>query len=151
VDDRRSEFDYLLNTFERASQADKPADHGYGDKRRTLYAYVRALESERDALREVCAAAYQLAGAVGAPLLWLDTLADAANGEMGLRTTAEDREKLLPIGLDDLDEVGTIKAERDALRALLRECRDYVEGCTYDKTLLPRIDAALRGGEKHDG
>jgi len=40
-----TQFDYLLNAFEQASQSEKPADIGYGDKRRALYTYVRGLES----------------------------------------------------------------------------------------------------------
>lgn len=40
----KTEFDYLLNAFEAASQADHPAEHGYGDKREALFAYVRDLE-----------------------------------------------------------------------------------------------------------
>ena len=40
-----TQFDYLLNAFELASQSDKPAEHGYGEKRRALYAYVRGLEA----------------------------------------------------------------------------------------------------------
>lgn len=39
-----TEFDYLLNAFERASQAECPADLQYGDKRRCLIDYVRKLE-----------------------------------------------------------------------------------------------------------
>lgn len=49
-----TQFDYLLNAFEQASQADKPAEHDYGSKRRALYAYVRELErkaSEVEAAR----------------------------------------------------------------------------------------------------
>ena len=42
-----TQFDYLLNVFEQASQADKPAEHCYGLKRRELYAYVRELEGMR--------------------------------------------------------------------------------------------------------
>jgi hypothetical protein len=38
------QFDYLLNRFERASQADEPAKHGYSEHRKALYAYVRGLE-----------------------------------------------------------------------------------------------------------
>lgn len=41
-----TEFDYLLNRFERASQAATPAEHGYGEHRRALYAYVRDLEAK---------------------------------------------------------------------------------------------------------
>lgn len=42
----RTEFDYLLNRFERASQADKPAEHGYAGHRRALFDYVRKLEAQ---------------------------------------------------------------------------------------------------------
>lgn len=45
-------FDYLLNAFEHASQADNPAKEGYAEKRRALLAYVRELESyKQDAER----------------------------------------------------------------------------------------------------
>jgi hypothetical protein len=40
-----TQFDYLLKAFEQASKAKRPADHGYQDKRRALYAYVRNLEA----------------------------------------------------------------------------------------------------------
>lgn len=39
-----TQFDYLLNALELAAQADQPAEHGYGEKRRALYAHVRELE-----------------------------------------------------------------------------------------------------------
>ena len=53
-----TQFDYLLNAFERASQAVTPADHGYAEKRRALFAYVRGLEApctapEEGALHEL--------------------------------------------------------------------------------------------------
>lgn len=44
MDEKRTQFDYLLNAFERASQSDRPADLDYAGKRRALYAYVRDLE-----------------------------------------------------------------------------------------------------------
>jgi hypothetical protein len=40
-----TQFDYLLNAFEQASQSDSPADHDYAGKRRALFAYVRDLEA----------------------------------------------------------------------------------------------------------
>lgn len=46
LSDERTHFNYLLNAFERASQADRPVDHGYRDKRLALFAYVRDLESK---------------------------------------------------------------------------------------------------------
>lgn len=45
----RTQFDYLLNAFEQASQSDRPADLDYAGKRRALYAYVRDLEKRADA------------------------------------------------------------------------------------------------------
>lgn len=42
--DALTEFDYLLNRVEHASQADSPAEHGYNMHRKALYAYVRDLE-----------------------------------------------------------------------------------------------------------
>lgn len=43
--DDYTQFDYLLNAFELASQASNPAEHGYAEKRRNLFAYVRELEA----------------------------------------------------------------------------------------------------------
>lgn len=47
----KTKFDYLLNAFELASQADKPAEHGYAERRRALFAYVRELEEGQAASR----------------------------------------------------------------------------------------------------
>jgi len=41
----RTQFDYLLNAFEEASQSSDPDEHGYGAKREALFEYVRALEN----------------------------------------------------------------------------------------------------------
>lgn len=43
------------------------------------------------------------------------------------------------------DELATIRAERDELRALLREARDWLTPDPADDQLLARIDAALKG------
>lgn len=43
------QFHYLLNAFERAAQADKPADAGYAEKRTALIEHLSALN--RDAKR----------------------------------------------------------------------------------------------------
>lgn len=53
----RTQFDYLLNALEAASQSDKPAEHGYGDKRKALYAYVRDLERQASLAQEAPAPA----------------------------------------------------------------------------------------------
>ncbi|MCM2493266.1 hypothetical protein ACVCIH_17885 [Burkholderia glumae] len=55
-----------------------------------------------DRYQAVCAAAYQLAGVVGAPLRFLDALSDAANGEP---MSADEALNLLPVGLNEIDEV----------------------------------------------
>ena len=41
----RTQFDYLLNAFEEASQSDDPGEHDYGAKREALFKYVRDLEN----------------------------------------------------------------------------------------------------------
>lgn len=52
-DEALTQFCYLLNAFEAASQSERPAENGYGRKRQALFAHVRALEAaaeERDRL-----------------------------------------------------------------------------------------------------
>lgn len=44
AEEKNTQFNYLLNAFERASQADRPVDHGYRQKREALIAHVRELE-----------------------------------------------------------------------------------------------------------
>lgn len=39
-----SQFEYLLNAMERAAQEEKPAEHGYAEKRRAVLDFVRDLE-----------------------------------------------------------------------------------------------------------
>jgi hypothetical protein len=57
--ERFTKFDYLLHALIDAGRHEKPADHGYGDKRRALYEHVRELERKAaayDALRIATAA-----------------------------------------------------------------------------------------------
>lgn len=42
--EQRTEFDYLLNRYTAAAQADKPAEHKFKTHHDALYAYVRDLE-----------------------------------------------------------------------------------------------------------
>lgn len=42
------DFEFLLNAFEQASQADKPAKLGYAEKRRQLFEYVKLLHKLAD-------------------------------------------------------------------------------------------------------
>ncbi len=77
---------------------------------------AQALAAKVDRLQAVCAAAYQLAGAVGAPVRFLDALSDAASDELEARACTAD---LLPIGPLDCDAVRETRLEFD--RALERE------------------------------
>ena len=74
---------------------------------------VLELIAEIKALREVCFAAYQMAGAVNAPVRFLDALSDAATGDIEARAKTED---LLPV---DPKETGSFPewttAEHEAL------------------------------------
>lgn len=64
------------------------------------------LEERIRALQSVCAEAYQLAGAVGAPEKALDNLAAAANGRPIPHTT------FLPVSAADCDEFGGAETTR---------------------------------------
>ncbi len=44
ADEKNTQFNYLLNAFELATQAAEPAKYGYAEKRRALLAHVRELE-----------------------------------------------------------------------------------------------------------
>jgi hypothetical protein len=68
---------------------------------------VLELLDEIERLREICAAVYQLAGAMNAPVRFLDALSDAANGEIGLRAPTD---TLLPV---DPAESGSFAAWSD--------------------------------------
>lgn len=59
-----------------------------------------AVLKDRAAYQAVCAAAYQLAGTVGAPVRFLDALGDAANGCIGERVNPDD---LLPVNITECD------------------------------------------------
>ncbi|USS44662.1 hypothetical protein NFI99_23840 [Burkholderia glumae] len=73
------------------------------DANRVLNGEQAAAPAEAiDRYQAVCAAAYQLAGVVGAPLRFLDALSDAANGEP---MSADEALNLLPVGLNEIDEV----------------------------------------------
>ena len=52
MDDKLSQFDYLLNAMENAAAQEVPAKHEYAAKRQAVLAYVRRLEQELKNLRE---------------------------------------------------------------------------------------------------
>jgi hypothetical protein len=105
--------------------------------------FARQLEREIAQHQQVAAAAYQLAGLVGAPVRFLDALGDAANGEIGKRT---DPEKLLPVDLIECDQcTPSATAPKIAVEIsdILREALPYTVG--YDTDLPKRIEAILAG------
>ena len=71
---------------------------------------VADLLLEIDRLRHVCAEAYQLAGAVGAPVRVLDTLAAAAAGRP-LPCSS-----FLPVAAEECDEVAELQRRLDQVR-----------------------------------
>lgn len=66
---------------------------------RQLSGRLALLRAERERYQALCAAAYQLAGAVNAPVRFLDAFADGANGEPEARQKTED---LLPLMMEDI-------------------------------------------------
>lgn len=64
--------------------------------------------SDIEQYQQLCAAAYQMAGVVGAPVRFLDALSDASNGEIGLR---QDVEGLLPVDITEFHIDGTAQSE----------------------------------------
>jgi hypothetical protein len=71
-------------------------------------------------MQRVCAAAYQLAGVVGAPTRFLDALGDSANGEPGARTAID---SLLPIRPGEIE----CEARRAEAEVLLQSVSEWYE------------------------
>ena len=81
--------------------------------RRALYAQPQPMTADKEVrYQKVCAAAYQLAGLVDAPLRFLDALSDASNGE-----PMADAIELLPV---TQDECGAMMDAAETNCALLR-------------------------------
>lgn len=81
-------------------------------------AEVEVLRAEAEKLRALAACAYQMAGIHGAPLVWLDRLSEAANGD-ALPDVDTLMDELLPYQPDAVCEA---EAENKRLRA---EVEDY--------------------------
>ena len=64
-------------------------------------------------LESLCAAAYQLAGAVGAPVVWLDALWAASQGD------AFSTERLLPVAAEDCDAVADLHEQVEHIRRIV--------------------------------
>ncbi|KVC81405.1 hypothetical protein [Burkholderia ubonensis] len=78
---------------------------------RQLTGRLALLRAERERYQALCAAAYQLAGQMNAPVRWLDAFSDAANGEIEARQRTEDLTPVLeretgtfPAALADLSD-----------------------------------------------
>jgi hypothetical protein len=72
---------------------------------------LEALRQRVEALQDLCGAAYQLAGNVGAPERWLDALVAAAHGE-----PIPDLDPLFPITADDCQVVADLRARLARVR-----------------------------------
>ena len=59
--EKLTEFDYLLNAMRHAGQEVNPAQAGYGDKRRALFAHVRAMEKDAERYRGCAGARTRMA------------------------------------------------------------------------------------------
>lgn len=86
------------------------------DQERAQY---NELESENDRLQQICAAAYQMAGQVGAPVRFLDALSRPCE------TTQEQIDALLPVGEDEFSEVGRLKAENADMKPYAERMRKW--------------------------
>jgi hypothetical protein len=97
ADQARTQFDYLLNAFEQASQSDKPAEHGYGEKRRALFAYVRELEARAAELAAPAQGVEALAAQIEAlPMPGRDRIWRPRDAfDAGFRAGIEDSAKLV--------------------------------------------------------
>jgi hypothetical protein len=105
---------------------------------------AQKLVAKVDGLQAVCAAAYQLAGAVGAPVRFLDALSDAASDELEARACTAD---LLPISPLDCDEVSYRAQDVTRLLNLLRDVRRLVAPLYFpvasDQAALVALRAAI--------
>ena len=71
------------------------------------------LRARIENLEEVCAEAYQLAGAVGAPARILDMLWAAADSKM------VDVEGILPVSADECEEITTLRRQLEEVRRIV--------------------------------
>ncbi|CAG9205423.1 hypothetical protein BGLA2_1720046 [Burkholderia gladioli] len=95
--------DALQTIYENRVTSNAPIRQWIEDANRVLNGEQAAAPADTiDRYQAICSAAYQLAGVVGAPLRFLDALSDAANGEP---MSADEALNLLPVGLDEIDEV----------------------------------------------
>jgi hypothetical protein len=78
-----------------------------------------------DRYAQLCAAAYQLAGLVGAPVRFLDALGDGASGELGKRFS--DWDNLLPVDYAECDEIAERDAEIARLKTLCGKAADHLD------------------------
>ncbi|VWC90328.1 hypothetical protein BLA17378_04523 [Burkholderia aenigmatica] len=72
---------------------------------RQLSGRLALLRAERERYQALCAAAYQLAGTVNAPVRFLDAFSDGANGEIEARQKTED---LLPLTVEEVNGIQPI-------------------------------------------
>jgi hypothetical protein len=75
---------------------------------------VARLQARIAALEDLAAAAYQLAGTIGAPESWLDALSAAADGR-----PLPDADSLLPVTAEDCTEFAELRAQVEQVRRIV--------------------------------
>jgi len=75
--------------------------------------HITRLRARVADLEALCAAAYQFAGAVGAPEVWLDALWAASQGE------ASSTERLLPVLAEECDAVADLHKQLEDVRRIV--------------------------------
>ncbi|QTO46341.1 hypothetical protein [Burkholderia latens] len=103
------------------------------------------LRTERERYQALCAAAYQLAGAMNAPVRFLDAFADAANGEIEARQKTDD---LLPV---DPAETGTFPAWSDAEMGEWKRNSERLEYLCREGAYVEKTGNGLYVVKRHNG
>ncbi|ARK42635.1 hypothetical protein [Burkholderia pseudomallei] len=112
---------------------------------RQLAGQLALLRAERERYQALCAVAYQLAGAMNAPVRFLDALADGANGDIEARQKTDD---LLPV---DPQETGAFPAwSDDNIVSMQAEIAQLHEDLQAAK-LLAHANGEMFRAEKVDG
>ena len=111
---------------------------------RMLSGRLALFRAERERYQALCAAAYQLAGAMNAPVRFLDALSDGANGEIEARQKTED---LTPV---DSKEIGAFPAESDEEVRTLREDLQATKLLAHANAEMFKAERAENEALKHD-
>lgn len=142
-DDFQGDYNFYVSAF----TGDQLEAYAHANVARAIAAKdaeIEALRAEVERLRALAGCAYQMAGMHDAPLVWLDRLSEAANGD-ALPDVDTLMDELLPYQPDAACEA---ESRADKLAEALRECIDNREGLAYESELLDRARALLRDQEE---